>query len=84
MEASKVRHSEAFETHETLSLMFMISGRGNVAPAVEFNFYRDPESVFIVLESLKGAVTVLPLDVDEFMHITLVTNIFHEIRPSNI
>lgn len=49
-----------------------ISGRGNIVPAAEFNFYKDPESVYIVLNSLKCPMTILPLDIDEHLHIPLV------------
>lgn len=53
-------------------LCVVILGRGNVVPGVEFNFYRDPESVYIVFNSLISSITILPLDVDEHLHVSLV------------
>lgn len=50
----------------------LLSGRGNIVPAAEFNFYHDPEAVFIVLNYLKCPMTILPLETDENLHLTLV------------
>lgn len=41
-------------------------------PGAEFNFYRDPEADFIVLNYLNSPITILPLETDESMHLTLV------------
>lgn len=49
-----------------------IKGRGNVMPTAEFNIFRDPESAYIILNSLISSITILPLDVDENLHISLV------------
>lgn len=48
------------------------SGRGNIVPTAEFNFYHDPEAVFIVLNYLKSAITILPIETDENLHLTMV------------
>lgn len=59
-----------FDSH----ILSQISGRGNIGPTAtaEFNFYHDPEAVFIVLNYLKSAINILPLEVDEHLHLTLV------------
>lgn len=54
----------------------MISGKGNIVPAAEFNFYKDPESAYIILHSLICPITILPLDVDDHIHITTVPTVF--------
>lgn len=41
-------------------------------PTAEFNFYRDPEAAYIVLNSMIPKITILPLNVDENLHISLV------------
>ncbi|CAH0558071.1 unnamed protein product [Brassicogethes aeneus] len=37
-----------------------ISGKGNTTPTAEYNFFVDPESVHIVLQSLACPITILP------------------------
>lgn len=49
-----------------------VKGRGNIMPAAEYNVFKDPESAYIVLNSLISSITILPLDVDENLHISLV------------
>lgn len=49
-----------------------LTARGNILPAVEFNFYKDPEAVYIVFHSNIHPITVLTVDVDEYLNITLV------------
>lgn len=41
-------------------------------PAAEFNFYHDPEAVFIVLNYLKCPITILTLETDENLYLTMV------------
>lgn len=41
---------------------FYFSGKGNIVPHAEFNYYLDPEAVFIILNSLIRRILILPLD----------------------
>lgn len=45
------------------------------APSAEFNFYHDPEAAYIVLNSLKCPITILPLESDEGITIPIVNSI---------
>lgn len=65
--------SAGFDSNYNLSKKILsILGRGNIVPTAEFNFYHDPEAVFIVLNYLKCPIFILPLETDENLHLTLV------------
>lgn len=63
--------NKSFQNENDLSICDF-KGRGNIIPTAEFNFYSDPEAVYIVLHSMIPSITILPLDVDEYLPISLV------------
>lgn len=66
-------NSSINDGHVNFILIFRSrQGRGNVVPLAEFNYYHDPEAVFIILNNLKCPTTIVPLETDENLHITMV------------
>lgn len=61
-----------FLSYVNLIVRFVVLGRGNISPTAEYNFHLDPEAVFIVLNSMILSITILPLNVDESVAISLV------------
>ena len=39
-------------------VVVLVSGRGNVTMAAEFNFYADPEAAYVVLNNLRAPITM--------------------------
>lgn len=41
-----------------------ILGRGNITLCAEFNFYKDPEAVHIILEEINVKIIVFPWEIN--------------------
>lgn len=69
------------EINEYIDELFLMGGNyqgmGNKTICAEFNFYMDPEAAYIVLNSVKFPMTILPLEScsDENLNIPIVCKI---------
>lgn len=75
-----------FQCHswpEAASLWFFFSfaGVGNISSSAEYNFYTDPEAAYIVLESAKCPITIVPWEacLKESVHVSMVSGTFEVI-----
>ena len=46
-------------------MIYLGTGKGNIAPGAEFNFYSDPESAFVALNDLTSPMTLVGWEVCE-------------------
>lgn len=57
----------------SIVIFYSLLGKGNIVPNAEFNFYRDPEAAFILLNAPKPLnITLFPVEGADHTNITVV------------